>query len=62
MAKNWLAAEAAGAIINGTTEEKQDIGRRFPLFAQSVAANSSNPNFLKFAAALPAYLTARKIE
>lgn len=35
MAKRWTVAEAYSAIKSGDKEAREDIGRRFPLFATS---------------------------
>jgi hypothetical protein len=63
MAKNWKAGEAARAIKFGTTEEKLDVGRRFPLFAILVAISSAtNDAVLELLDNVGEYVTARKVE
>lgn len=54
MAKNWTVAEAFDALQSGDKEARQDIGRRFPLFA------TSTPEELL--AAIPTYVSVRKVE
>ena len=54
MAKNWTAAEAAKALLSGDKEARMEIGKRFPLFATATAE--------EIIEALPAKVTARKIE
>jgi len=60
MAKNWKVGEAAVAIKSGSTEDKLDIGRRFPLFAILVA--QTNEAGIELLNMVPDYVTARKIE
>lgn len=54
MAKNWTVSEAFDALQSGDKEARQDIGRRFPLFA------TSTPEELL--AAIPPHISARKVE
>ena len=60
MAKNWKTSEAVAAIKSGSTEDKMDIGKRFPLF--SILAAQLNDAGVEFAKAVPDYVSARKIE
>jgi len=60
MAKNWLVGEGARAIKSDNAADKLDIGRRFPLFAILVA--QTNDAGMALLDAVPAYVTARKIE
>lgn len=61
MAKNWTAAEAAKVIVEGTDIEAiADIGRRFPVISNKLAR--CNPAVVKVMAALPEYITIRKLE
>lgn len=60
MAKNWKVGEAVKAIQAGNKEDIQDIGRRFPLFANLAAqVNEAGVALLD---CVPDYCTARKIE
>lgn len=54
MAKNWTAAEAYAALAKGDREDRQDIAKRFPLFATATME--------EIIAAIPANVSARKIE
>lgn len=59
MAVNWTVAQATAVILEGTNKEQiQDITRRFPLFAVTVAKG----DLLAVAQATPEHLTVRKIE
>lgn len=60
MAKNWKVGEAVVAIQSGSTEDKLDIGRRFPLFA--ILAAQTNEAGVTLLNCVPEYVTARKIE
>lgn len=60
MAKNWKVGEAVQAIHTGSTEEKLDIGRRFPLF--TILAAQTNPAGAALLNTIPDYVTARKLE
>lgn len=60
MAKNWKMGEAVRAIQEGNKEDIQDIGRRFPLFANLAAqVNEAGAALID---CVPDYCTARKIE
>lgn len=60
MAKNWKMGEAVRAIQEGNKEDIQDIGRRFPLFANLAAqVNDAGAALID---CVPDYCTARKIE
>ena len=60
MAKNWKCNEAVRAIQAGDKAAIQDIGRRFPLFANLAAqVNEAGAAILD---CVPEYCTARKIE
>lgn len=60
MARNWKFGEAVRAIQAGNKEEIQDIGRRFPLFANLAAqVNEAGAALID---CVPDYCTARKIE
>ncbi len=60
MAKNWKVGEAVQAIQSGSTEDKLDIGRRFPLF--TILAAQANQPAIELLSTLPDYVTARKLE
>lgn len=61
MAKNWTAAEAAKVIVEGTDIEAiADIGRRFPVISNKLAR--CNSAVVEVMAALPEYITIRKLE
>ena len=54
MAKNWTAAEAFQALMDGDKDARIELGKRFPLFATATAE--------EIIGAIPDYVTARKIE
>ena len=60
MAKNWMAYEAAEAIMGNNVEEIAEVGSRYPLFTRTVSMANSDYvlNLLK---ALPK-VTARVVE
>lgn len=60
MAKNWMAYEAAEAIMGNNVEEIAEIGSRYPLFTRTVAMANSE-YVLDLLKALPK-VTARVIE
>lgn len=60
MAKNWMAYEAAEAIIGNNVEEIAEVGSRYPLFTRTVAMANSE-YVLDLLKALPK-VTARVIE
>ena len=60
MAKNWKVGEAVLAIKSGSTGDKLDIGRRFPLFA--ILAGQTNEAGYELLNCVPDHVTARKIE
>ena len=62
MAKNWTMSQAVKAILAGNKEAIVDIGRRFPLTANAIAAMGNNEGALTIINALPDHITARKIE
>ena len=62
MATNWTMSQATKAILAGNKEAIVDIGRRFPLTANAIAAMGNNEGALTIISALPDYITARKIE
>ena len=62
MATNWTMSQATKAILAGNKEAIVDIGRRFPLTANAIAAMGNNEGALAIINALPEYVTARKIE
>jgi hypothetical protein len=61
MAINWKASEAIVKIQEGDKEAIQDIGKRFPLFA-NLAAKVQDQSAVEILSACPDYLTVRKIE
>ena len=60
MAKNWMAYEAAEAIMGNNVEEIAEVGSRYPLFTRTVAMANSD-YVLDLLKALPK-VTARVIE
>ena len=60
MAKNWMAYEAAEAIMGNNVEEIAEVGSRYPLFTRTVAMANSD-YVLDMLKALPK-VTARVIE
>ena len=60
MAKNWMAYEAAEAIMGNNVEELAEVGSRYPLFTRTVAMANSD-YVLDLLKALPK-VTARVIE
>ena len=60
MAKNWMAYEAAEAIMGNNVEEIAEVGSRYPLFTRTVAMANSD-YILDLLKALPK-VTARVIE
>lgn len=60
MAKNWMAYEAAEAIMGNNVEEIAEVGSRYPLFTRTVAMANSE-YVLDLLKALPK-VTARVIE
>lgn len=62
MAKNWSLKEAANEILAGNKEAIVDVGRRFPLTANAIAAMGKNDGALTIIGALPDHISARKIE
>lgn len=62
MAKNWSLKEAANEILAGNKEAIVDVGRRFPLTANAIAAMGKNDGALIIIGALPDHISARKIE
>lgn len=60
MAKNWMAYEAAEAIMGNNVEEIAEIGSRYPLFTREVAMANSG-YVLDLLKAIPK-VTARVIE
>ena len=63
MATNWTLSQALEKITEGTDKAAiQDIGRRFPLTAVSLAEIGKNAGAAKIIGALPSHITARKIE
>lgn len=60
MAKNWMAYEAAEAIMGNNVEEIAEVGSRYPLFTRTVAIANSD-YVLDLLKALPK-VTARVIE
>ena len=62
MATNWTMSQATKAILAGNKEAIVDIGRRFPLTANAIAAMGNNEGALAIINALPDHITARKIE
>lgn len=62
MAKNWTMAEATKEVLAGNKEAIVDIGKRFPLTANAIAAMGNNEGALTIIGALPEHITARKIE
>jgi len=64
MAKNWKPGEAAEAVKESKVSDILDLGRRFPLFATTVAAATAGDveSMIKILDALPEYCTVRKIE
>lgn len=63
MATNWTLSQALAKITEGTDKAAiQDIGRRFPLTAVSLAEIGKNAGAAKIIGALPSHITARKIE
>ena len=60
MAKNWMAYEAAEAIMGNNVEEIAEVGSRYPLFTRTVAVANSD-YVLDLLKALPK-VTARVIE
>lgn len=60
MAKNWMAYEAAEAIMGNNVEEIAEVGSRYPLFTRTVAMANSD-YILDMLKALPK-VTARVIE
>ena len=62
MAKNWSLREAANEILAGNKEAIVDVGRRFPLTANAIAAMGKNDGALTIIGALPDHISARKIE
>jgi len=61
MAKNWKASEAVLLIQEGNKEAILDCGRRFPMFTNAVAKGNYE-GLVAVIAALPDYISARKIE
>lgn len=60
MAKNWMAYEAAEAIMGNNVEEIAEVGSRYPLFTRTVSMANSG-YVLDLLKALP-NVTARAIE
>lgn len=60
MAKNWMAYEAAEAIMGNNVEEIAEVGSRYPLFTRTVAMANSD-YVLDLLKALPK-VTARVVE
>ena len=60
MAKNWMAYEAAEAIMGNNVEEIAEIGSRYPLFTRTVAMANSE-YVLDLLKAIPK-VTARVVE
>lgn len=60
MAKNWMAYEAAEAIMGNNVEEIAEVGSRYPLFTRTVSMANSD-YVLDLLKALPK-VTARVIE
>lgn len=60
MAKNWSAYEATKELYGANKENIEEIGSRYPLFARTVAMESS-PFLLDLLSAIPK-VTARVIE
>ena len=60
MAKNWMAYEAAEAIMGNNVEEIAEVGSRYPLFTRTAAMANSDYD-LDLLKALPK-VTARVIE
>lgn len=60
MAKNWMAYEAAEAIMGSNVEEIAEIGSRYPLFTRTVAMANSE-YVLDLLKAIPK-ITARVVE
>ena len=60
MAKNWMAYEAAEAIMGNNVEEIAEVGSRYPLFTRTVAMANSE-YVLDLLKAIPK-VTARVIE
>lgn len=60
MAKNWMAYEAAEAIMGNNVEEIAEVGSRYPLFTRTVAMTNSD-YVLDLLKALPK-VTARVVE
>ena len=60
MAKNWMAYEAAEAIMGNNVEEIAEVGSRYPLFTRTVSMANSD-YVLDMLKALPK-VTARVIE
>jgi hypothetical protein len=61
MAISWKVSEAIVEIQNGNKEAIQDIGKRFPLFA-NLAARVNSEAAIEIFKACPDYLTVRKVE